>query len=268
MRQSLIFACRDDTLRGALDGIDGETGLLIVSGGNETMSGAHAGMSVLAARIAAAGYPVFRFDRRGVGDSSGDNRGYLASADDIAAAAGAFRTAMPGLKALVAFGNCDAATALALFHPRIDADALVLANPWLIEGHNSLPPPAAIRARYREKLTNPREWLRLLRGGVDIRKLLRGLARLREKPQVTGIAPRFRDALSQAGVPVRIILARRDVTARVFADHWARADFAPLRERIPLHALESNSHGFSRNEDADALFALLVETLSGASRDF
>ncbi len=56
---------------GTLDDAPGTTGLLIVSGGNEVRAGAFAGQARLAAEIAAAGHPVFRFDRRGVGDSTG-----------------------------------------------------------------------------------------------------------------------------------------------------------------------------------------------------
>ena len=64
MRTPLEFACGGDTLFGTLDTAPGQTGLLIVSGGNEIRTGAWAGQAQLAARVAAAGHPVFRFDRR------------------------------------------------------------------------------------------------------------------------------------------------------------------------------------------------------------
>ena len=79
MRRPLEFICESDTLFATLDAAPGDTGLLIVSGGNEIRSGAWAGQAQLAARVAAAGKPVFRYDRRGVGDSGGVNRGYLES---------------------------------------------------------------------------------------------------------------------------------------------------------------------------------------------
>src|SRR3546814_4572846 len=75
-----------------------DTGLLIVSGGNELRSGAHRGMAKLAARLARDGFPVFRFDRRGVGDSEGENGGFLSSGPDIAEAVAAFLRASPGLR--------------------------------------------------------------------------------------------------------------------------------------------------------------------------
>ncbi len=85
-RLHLAFECRSTTCIGTIDTAPGSTGLLIVTGGNEIRSGAFQGQSRFAARIAAAGFPVFRYDRRGMGDSDGENRGYSKSALDIAAA--------------------------------------------------------------------------------------------------------------------------------------------------------------------------------------
>ena len=117
MRHQLSFGCEGATLAASLDEAPGATGLLIVSGGNEVRSGAHRGMAMLAQRIAGEGYPVFRFDRRGVGDSTGENGGYANSGPDVAAAIAAFRAAAPHVTRIVAFGNCDAASALLLHQP-------------------------------------------------------------------------------------------------------------------------------------------------------
>jgi pimeloyl-ACP methyl ester carboxylesterase len=70
-RRPVVFDCEGARLFGSLDQASGETGLLIVSGGNEIRCGAWSGQALLAARLAGAGHPVFRFDRRGVGDSEG-----------------------------------------------------------------------------------------------------------------------------------------------------------------------------------------------------
>ncbi|OZA91133.1 MAG: esterase, partial [Erythrobacter sp. 34-65-8] len=85
-RLALTFECQGQALAGTLDTAPGKTGLLIVSGGNEIRAGAFSGQARLAAQIAGAGFPVFRFDRRGVGDSEGENKGFRHSAKDIAAA--------------------------------------------------------------------------------------------------------------------------------------------------------------------------------------
>ncbi len=148
--------CAGDRLAGTLDEGSDTTGLLIVSGGNEIRIGAHRGMAMLAARLAASGTPVLRYDRRGIGDSTGDNLGFLESAPDIAAAAATF-VAETGIRRLVAFGNCDAATALALFHGVAGIDALILANPWVIADEDDLPrPPQSARATPKSSATRKR----------------------------------------------------------------------------------------------------------------
>ena len=110
----MTFPIGSSTLAGTLDTAEGATGLLIVSGGSEIRSGAFSGQSLLAARIAEAGFPVFRFDRRGIGDSDGEDRGFRSSMNDIAAALAAFQAMAPKLDRVIGFGNCDAASALML----------------------------------------------------------------------------------------------------------------------------------------------------------
>ena len=110
-------------------------------------------------------------------------------------------------------------------------DALVLSNPWTIEDaeedgeSDATPPASAIRARYLAKLKNPREIARLLSGGVDYRKLLRGIARAAgPKAAPSTLAGDMRSGLSSFEGPVRILLAEADRTAQVFIENWDTAD--------------------------------------------
>jgi exosortase A-associated hydrolase 1 len=262
MRSVMAFPCAGETLVGTLDAAEGKTGLLVVSGGNDIRIGAHRGMAVLAQRVAAAGHPVFRFDRRGIGDSSGINAGFESSADDIAAAATSFRREAR-LRRVVAFGNCDAATALALFHTQARIDALLLANPWAIEPVDDLPPAAAIRARYAEKLRDPGEWLRLARGGVDLRKITKGLAKIAERKSedAQSLATRLAGSLAEAEVPITILLAARDATAIAFADLLHRPAFAGVGTRVSRRQCDTASHSFAGTADKDWLFAQVIEAL-------
>ena len=91
IRRHLTFSVAGNTLVATIDEGPGTTGLLIVSGGNEIRAGAHRGMAMLAARLAQSGTPVFRYDRRGVGDSTGSNAGFAGGRDDLLAAAAACR---------------------------------------------------------------------------------------------------------------------------------------------------------------------------------
>lgn len=254
MRRLTSFPFAGETLAATLDEAPGTTGLLIVSGGNEIRIGAHRGMAELAATLAAAGHPVFRYDRRGIGDSSGENNGFESTAQDISEAATAFRREAPHVTRIVAFGNCDAASALILFHAQAPIDALILTNPWTIEPSaegDTLPPAAAIRSRYLEKLKNPRELLRLLTGGVNIRKLISGLAKASAKQSQppTSLPARLAASLATAQIPVTILLAERDNTALAFADHWKGAAFAECRTRHTLTTCPTDSHSFARPAD-------------------
>jgi exosortase A-associated hydrolase 1 len=255
MRRLIAFPCAGEILVGSLDEAPGAIGLLIVSGGNEIRMGAHRGMALLAQRVAEAGFPVFRFDRRGIGDSTGEKQGFESSIHDIAAAAATFAAEVPQLRRLVAFGNCDAATALALFHAAAGIDALLLANPWVVETADDLPPPAAIRARYAERLRDPRAWLRLIRGDVDIGRLFKGLSRISNNRSEDGsLAARMAEALAASGAPVSILLATRDNTAIAFRDAW--------RGSAPIIECDTASHSFASSKDKQWLLDRVVEALS------
>ncbi|MFM7348125.1 MAG: hydrolase 1, exosortase A system-associated [Erythrobacter sp.] len=260
-RLSHTFGCGSLTLVGTLDTAPGRSGLLIVSGGNEIRAGAFGGQADMAARIARAGFPVFRFDRRGIGDSEGKNRGFRSSAKDLSAALEAFRTMAPQLARVVAFGNCDAASALMLAKGA-GCDALVLSNPWTIEQEENgaeaaAPPPAAIRARYAEKLSNPKEIMRLASGGVNLSKLARGVAQaLRPAPPPSSLAQEMATGLASFPGPVRILLATADRTAQVFESAWEKAD--PRIRRC-----DGAGHAYVEPEHRAWLEAQLLEMLRG-----
>lgn len=254
MRQHFTFTCAGETLAGTLDDGQFDTGLMMVSGGNEVRAGAFSGQAQLAAQAAANGFPVLRFDRRGIGDSSGENQGFKVSPVDIAAALSAFHQQRPGLRRVIAFGNCDAAAALMLAGGA-GFSALVLANPWTIEGEDTSPPPAAIRARYADKLKNPRELLRLVTGKVSLTKLAGGLVRaLRPPPPPTSLAQDITAGLARFDGPVRLLLAERDRTAQAFLATWDAAD--PRLAHCP-----GASHAFVEPAAREWLLAQLLAAL-------
>lgn len=231
-------------LVGALDGAAGQTGLLIVSGGNQVRAGPHRSMSLLAHRIAAAGFPVFRFDRRGVGDSSGVNMGFEGSADDIAAAARTFRREA-SLRRVVAFGNGDGATALALFHAEARIDALVLANPLI--------KPAAKTAR--ADAVDPgdsRGWMRQMIGRIGGRR----------EDAEPGLLARVAEALAAAEMPITVLLATRDPVGSAFADVLHRPAFAALGARIRRKQFNTASHSFAGTSDKAWLYERILEALA------
>lgn len=255
-RMPLTFECQGRRCGATLDNAAGSTGLLIVTGGNEIRAGTFNGQARLAAFLAHAGYPVFRFDRRGIGDSDGENRGFRKSRKDIAAALAAFRVIAPHVQRVVGFGNCDAASAIMLASGE-GFDALVLSNPWTIEDNeDATPSPSAIRSRYLSKLRNPREVARLLSGGVNLSKLVRGLATAAQPGNApTGLAAELRESISPFTGRVDILLAGRDRTAQVFAERWTSTDY-------PIQTCTDADHSYSDPAAQEWLRQRLLEALS------
>jgi exosortase A-associated hydrolase 1 len=233
-RRHITFACASETLVGTIDMAAASTGLLIVTGGNELRSGPFGSHAELANKISTTGFPVFRYDRRGVGDSSGRNATFADSGEDIAAALLAFRTHLPKLKRVVAFGNCDAASALMLAGGE-GCDALVLANPWTFEPEpepeHDVPapepemPPAAIRAHYLRRLFDLSAWKRLLSGKVEVGKLAGSLAAaVAPAAPPSSLAQQIAEGLGKFNGSTAILIAEHDRTAQAFLAHWDKAD--------------------------------------------
>jgi exosortase A-associated hydrolase 1 len=255
-RRHLTFACEGATLVGTLDEAEGSAGLLLVTGGNELRSGAWAGQALLAADIAAAGFPVFRFDPRGVGDSDGPNGEFETRGPDIAAALAAFRAECPQVARVVGLGNCDAASALMLT-TGAGLDALVLSNPWAIEDEAAPPPPDMLRDHYRRRLADPAALKRLLTGAVSLRRLFASLkAALRKPPPPSTLARRLADGIAAFPGPVRFLLAERDRTAIAFLAAWNAQD-------TRIRRCPDATHSFVEPHARDWLEQQVLEILRG-----
>jgi exosortase A-associated hydrolase 1 len=266
MHRPLTFDCQGATLAGVLHPAAGETGVVIVSGGPQTRAGSHRGFTDLADRLAKAGYPVLRFDRRGLGDSDGDDPGYRHSGPDIAAAIVALRRNVPQLKQVIGWGLCDGASALALQGAALGLNGLILVNPWTRDADTDVQVPrAAVAARYRQRLTSPREWWRVLSGGIDLRKALRGLAQVAQTEPTPRIAGAMAAALQRFDGPALVILAGRDATAQAFEALWRSPGFQLLRERedFEIAKIADATHTFARVEDALSLATVCRDWLSG-----
>ena len=251
-RRHLTFACEGETLAGTLDDAPGDTGLLLVSGGNEIRAGAFAGQAQLAARIAAAGFPVFRFDRRGVGDSSGANRGFRDSGADIAAALAAFRRDAPGPRARRRLRQLRRGE-------RADARrAAPAATRWC----SPIPGPSSTTTARRR----PRRSARATPPSCATRRSWCGWrpAKSRCASSPAGSAARcapprrrprwrrrWRPGSRASTGPVRLLLAERDRTAQAFLAAWDADD--PRLARCP-----GASHAFVEPDARDWLFGRIM----------
>jgi exosortase A-associated hydrolase 1 len=263
MRHLLTFPCASATLAASLDEAEGRTGILLVTGGSQTRIGSHRMYERLAHALASNGFPCFRYDRRGVGDSEGEDPGYRGSGPDIAAAAAAFRRHRPDLEWMIGFGLCDGATALALHGADAGLDGIILVNPWLVETDAGEMAPAAIRRHYRDRLLSKDGWQKIANGSVSYKKLIMGVKKILRPSPPADLASEVASALVENPLLLALILARGEATAIAAEHEWAGPAFLALRERsgAPIH-IETDSHTFARPGDGDALLAACLDALT------
>jgi exosortase A-associated hydrolase 1 len=259
MRRLLSFACAGAELAASIDDAPGSTGLLLVTGGSQSRIGSHRMYERLAKSLAELNYPCFRYDRRGVGDSAGEDPGFRGSGPDLAAAATTFRRESPGVARVLGFGLCDGATALALFGAGAGLDGLILVNPWLVEAEAGEPPPAAIRHHYRRRLLSTEGWKKILSGAVDYRKLLKSLRKAAARDIASPLARDAASALAAGRLRAWAIFAEGDATAIAAQQALKAPAFKGLIEGSQKVA--TDSHTFARPGDEAALLAATVRAL-------
>lgn len=233
LEKPLVFPCAGEELLGILAQPEGGSaiGVIIVVGGPQYRAGSHRQFVLLARALAAGGYPVLRFDYRGMGDSSGDSRGFESVSQDIGAAAEALLDACPGVARIVLWGLCDGASAALLYchetqDPRVDG--LVLVNPW-VRSEATLA-RTRVKHYYGQRLLERDFWMKLLRGDLAMGQSFWGLWRnvglslarkggdqtpTRELPYQARMAQAWGD------FPGRILLVRsgQDYVAREFGEY-------------------------------------------------
>ena len=109
------------------------------------------------------------------------------------------------------------------------------------------PTSAAVRARYWNRLKNPRSLIDLFTGKINLRKLAGGLVKAAQADKPTGLAERLADALAASALPAKILIADRDTTAMAFMSAWNSHAFVEVRARhsIALHTCATASHSFA-----------------------
>ncbi len=286
--QALAFPCADEWLTAILSPAApaspaAQRGVLIVVGGPQYRAGSHRQFALLARALAARGIPAMRFDYRGMGDSSGPARNFEDVDTDLRAAVDRFMAAVPGLREVVIWGLCDAASA-ALFYARHDrrVSGLVLLNPWARTADGLA--RATLKHYYVQRLLQPALWKKIATGQFEFGKALRsftGLLRTSragaaevpaatapaapQAPVTTPAMPASPDlhARMQAGWqgfdgPILLIISGADLTAQEFLDmvkasrQWRKLLAAP---RVQRRTLPAADHTFSRREWRDQVAA-------------
>lgn len=259
--EAIAFACEGETLIGILAPPQEPTdlGIVIVVGGPQTRVGSHRQFVLMARTLATAGYPVLRFDYRGMGDSTGAQRNFEAVSADIRAAVDALCTACPSVDKVVLWGLCDAASASLLYldethDPRIAG--LCLLNPW-VRSEATLA-KIQVKHHYGQRLLQREFWLKLLSGRLNIGKAMGEVIRkigLASHKADSGPRSSFQDRMARAwrGFAGRIllILSGDDYTAKEFLEYAAgSASWRGLLERtnVSRHDIAAADHTFSSRE--------------------
>lgn len=262
---AIAFDCVGEQLLGviSLPAQASDIGVLVIVGGPQYRVGSHRQFVLLARYLAAAGYPVLRFDVRGMGDSSGQFPGFEGIDADIASADTAFKKAVPGVRRVVLWGLCDAASAAMISAENLsDIAGLVLLNPWVRNAETLA--RAEVKHYYHRRLLDPAFWRKLSSGQVKVfsslreflGKLVRQFAPGRRRPENRAESSDFRErmmrGLEQFSGPVLIILSGRDLVAAEFIEFttghpqfkkiWERAGL--LRVNLPEadHTFSSRKH--------------------------
>jgi exosortase A-associated hydrolase 1 len=256
--QPVVFACGPERLLGVVHRAPdsgAQTGALVVVGGPQYRVGSHRQFTLMARSLAAAGFPVMRFDHRGVGDSDGEMRSFESIADDIRAALETFLAAVPSLRRVVLWGLCDAASAALLALPlHVSVQGLILANPWVRTPAGEA--QAVLSHYYTGRLRQRDFWAKLVSGGVNPLQAATGLLRTafasgrpRTAGSGAGYVERMRTALTAFRGPVLLLLSERDLTAQEFSDlcaaspQWRELLSSP---NVRVERLTAADHTFSQ----------------------
>ncbi|CAD5375230.1 Hydrolase 1, exosortase A system-associated [Rubrivivax sp. A210] len=190
--ETVLMRCADDTLVGILarPQVAARTGVVVVVGGPQVRVGSHRQFAGLSRELATQGHAVLRFDVRGMGDSTGAQRGFDQLDEDIEAAVSTLRSLVPGLRKVVLWGLCDGASAALLYTARPGAplvDGLALANPWVRSP--TLAAKTRLKHYYVQRLLSADFWRKLLTGRVAVSSTLGEVVQTARTAQASATEP-------------------------------------------------------------------------------
>jgi exosortase A-associated hydrolase 1 len=282
---AVSFGCAGETLIGILalpqsSEQRSATGIVVVVGGPQYRAGSHRQFTLLARAVAAAGYPVLRFDYRGMGDSTGAPRDFESVEEDMAAAIGAMLQYQQSVTRVILWGLCDGASA-ALLYLRATRDsrvsAVCIANPW-VRSETSLA-RTHMKHYYFQRVMQLEFWRKAFGGQVTKRavselwrNLVASFARSDRAPRgVVAQAHRavpFQRRMAEAAVEfdgdILVVTSGRDLTAKEFQDSaredsaWRLALAKPTCERLEFPDAD---HTFSGTDDRRGLQVAMVNWL-------
>lgn len=268
----VVFGCLDAELTGIVHRGSSTTRIgvvIIVAGGPQYRVGAHRQFVSLARMFASNGYPVMRFDLRGMGDSSGVYLGYEQSGPDIRAAIDEFLRREPSVQEVALFGECESASGI-LFYAAQDARVrrIALANPWVRTP--GVQAETILKHYYLDRLRSRQFWLSVWAGeyklGASITSFYRVLSTFMQGRKSTRastvgsgranfdhlpLPSRTAEGLRRFGGQVLLLMSGRDLIAREFDEVTkVSKDWQGLlsNQRITRKDIADADHTFSKPE--------------------
>jgi len=242
--------------------------LVVVGGGPQYRVGGHRQLTLWARRLCDEGYPVMRFDYRGMGDSHGSFNGFLQVDDDIRCALDRFCAEVPELDEIVLWGECDASSAILLYawrDPRVKGT--VLLNPWVRTEAGQA--KAVLRHYYLQRLLEPSFWKKLLGGQFNpltaLRSLMGNVRQARSAsssaapaavvadtnapiPRSMPLPDSMRIGLERFSGRTMLVMSGRDIIAREFDDLISQSPAwkaALAASHLQRHDVAEGDHTFS-----------------------
>lgn len=227
--EAVLFSCDGETLAGIVCKPERprHEGVVIIVGGPQYRAGSHRQFVLLSRKLAAAGFPVLRFDYRGMGDSEGDPRSFQSVSADIEAATSALFQHLPTLQHVALWGLCDGASAALLYchetnDPRVNG--LCLLNPW-VRSETGLA-RVEVKNYYSQRLMQQDFWIKLMSGNIPVSALM-GLSKKLRLTVLGAIRPviemeSFQHRMAEAwnSFPGRLllVLSGEDYVAKEFLE--------------------------------------------------
>jgi uncharacterized protein len=276
--EPIVFDCEREQLVGILHrsaNPDARLGVLIVVGGPQYRVGSHRQFVLMARDLAASGYPVFRFDYRGMGDGEGEPRTFECVDDDLRAAISAFEDAVPGMRGVILWGLCDAASAIMMCAAPPSVRGKIVVNPWVRTSVSEA--RAYVRHYYLRRVLQRDFWRKLRGGAIDVRnaaqQFIQALRRTATPAAIAqDISASYIDRMLTGTLKFRgavlVLLSGRDLTAREFealhasSPGWRRALRLPT---VCFVRIENADHTFSDRRTLDTATHAAIDWLGGLS---